>query len=72
VAGLQIKKSFSTELAQPVNSIFLLRARAARLPAALPNFTRCVAEKNSAIAAGSSKSETSHSHCAGPYRYLVN
>jgi hypothetical protein len=55
-----------------MNSIFSLRALAARLPAALPNFTRCVAEKNSAIAAGSSKSETSHSHCAGPYRYLVN
>ncbi|CUH48787.1 hypothetical protein RUA4292_02976 [Ruegeria atlantica] len=58
--------------AQPVNSIFLLRARAARLPAALPNFTRCMAEKNAAIPAGRSKSETSHSHCAEPYSYLVN
>lgn len=55
-----------------MNSIFLLRARAACLPAALPNFTRCMAEKNAAIPAGGSKSETSHSHCAEPYRYLVN
>ena len=55
-----------------MNSIFLLRVLAARLPAALPNFTRCMAEKNAAIPVGRSKSETSHSHCAEPYRYLVN
>ena len=55
-----------------MNSIFSLRALAARLPAALPNFTRCMAEKNAAIPAGRSKSSTSHSHCAEPYRYLVN
>jgi hypothetical protein len=55
-----------------VSSYFVLRALAARLPAVLPNFSRGMAEKNAAIPAGRSKSETSHSHCAGPYRYLVN
>lgn len=51
-------------LSPSVSLIFVLRAHAPRRTAALPNFTRCMAEKNAAIPEGRSKSETSHSHCA--------
>ncbi len=42
----------------------MLRALAARRSAALPNFSRCMAEENAAIPAGRSKSETSNSRVA--------
>ncbi|MCF6433590.1 hypothetical protein, partial [Leisingera sp. MMG026] len=48
-----------------VNLVFMLRALAARRSAALPNFSRCMAEENAAIPASRSKSETTNSRVAG-------